>query len=155
MRSSRLLLGANPGGERPGRGLQEGRGEVGRLTDEPVKGRRGKFQHRAVHVGNHVRRTRAVIEQRHVAEEIAGAERGEDRFLSAGHRARAQLPVHDEIHRVAGFALLHHHRPLRHGLLFHELNQMSELRVAQPGQDFDAPQRAGLDADGREGRGAD
>ncbi len=141
-----FIVGANPGGQGPGRGLQKGRREGGRFPGKPVKSHVGHFQHDAVGVGNDIRRPRTVIEQRHVAEKIAGAERGQNRLFFPDHHPRPQFALQDEEHAVARIALFHHRRPLRHLVHFHEFSQAIELGVVQLGQDFDAPQRAGFDA---------
>ena len=48
------IVGADPGRQRPGRGLQEGRDQRGRFPGEPVKRHVGHFQHDAVHIGDDI-----------------------------------------------------------------------------------------------------
>ena len=70
-----------------------------------------------------------MVEQRHVAEEISGAKRGQNRFPISEHGACTQFARQNQKHGIALLSLFDDDRPLQHALEFHVIEQMFELRV--------------------------
>ena len=84
--------------------------------DELGKRRRRELQHLAVPQRGHGRRSRLVGQHGELTDDLAAAQLGDDRLgtVLVGHR-HAHASDRDEVHRVAGVALLHQHRTAGYG----------------------------------------
>ena len=115
---------------------------IGRFTNEPLKRAGGNLQQQAVLVCDHIRGARAVIEQRHFAEEFAGRQRCQNALLAGDHQPNAHFPFEHQIHGVPGAALFDDFTPLPHRVNFGEAGEPFELRVGQSGKDSNTPEGA-------------
>jgi len=143
VRRSRRLLSARMRAERvltvDCRNGRRGRS----FAHKTLKRERRKFQRGAILVGDHVRRARPIVKQRHVAEKIARPERRENRLFGIGIIRARNSPSMMKIHRVPG-SPCSQPPPLRHAFQFHELRQMRKLRIVQARQIFMRRNEPGL-----------
>ena len=122
---------------------EERRRLIGSFAKEPLKRASRYLQQQAVLVCNHISGARAVIEQRHFAEEFAGRQRRQNALLASDHQPHTHFPFEHQIHAVARAALFDDFRRLPHGVKFGEPGETFELCVGQSGKNSNTPNRPG------------
>src|ERR1051326_6335015 len=124
---------------------QKGSCQFRRFFREVLKGRRRNLQQNAIVVGYYIRRARPLIEQGNVSKEISYSEGRQNRLFAHHIDADSQLPLQNQIHRVARVSLLHNRGPLGGPFYFHELREPLQLFIAHPTENLHPPQRPRID----------
>jgi hypothetical protein len=105
----RLHVAGQPA-QLPGERPDQRAAEPGLRVEQPLEVRSAEDQRLGRLQRDHGRRVRLAVEQRELAEEVSGAQRGEDRGL--GRVGRGQDDLHraggDDVQRVPGIALVEH-----------------------------------------------